>query len=342
VLVVALAAGLSLGYVASQGAGQAQTKAPGATRCEVDAPKPSPSPSPSPEAPITLTAKASGFYFDLGNDRGEQVRTIDVEASRTLPPDQELCVTIVGDLLTADAHGSLGTSGVAVQAAIDPRNPRLIQVRVTLTPDNDDKLGPFRSGSYASTVRLAGVGLEKVDIPIALTLRSGPGSWGPILAIATIVLGLAIGSLARWRSKQGQAAAEEHKDAKKQALGGKTGPGVVLTWAWWRTTGSRVILGVATAAGVALIGWSTQFLDKLTFGTAGFTDWLALALWGFAAGYAGKTTADYLPTPPPPPAVVGAPAGAVGGPVGGAPGGDGPPAGGGPPGVGGPGPGGGD
>jgi hypothetical protein len=274
-----------------------------AERCEVDEPTPSPSPtaSESPEVPLTLTAKATGFFFDLANNRKEQVRTIDVEASRSLAPDQRLCVTTIGDLLTSDAHGALERTSMSVAATIDPRNPRLIQVTVTLTPKDDPRLGAFRSGSYSGTIRLAGVGLEKVDIPIQVTLRSGTQVWGPLLAALAILLGLGVGSLARWYSKQGQAASERNQELKAQANLQQRGVRRVLNLNWWRTTGVRFVLGVATAIGVAAVGWSTQFLDKPTFGTAGFTDWLALTLWGFAAGYAGKTIADYTPATAPPP-----------------------------------------
>lgn len=270
-------------------------------RCEVDAPEQSSSLAESPKSLITLTAKENGFFFDLRNSRKDQVRTIGVEASRSLSSDQNLCVTTLGDLLTDDGHGGLDQSSVSIRVTIDPSNPRLIQLTVTLKP----AVGEFASGAYSGMIRLAGIGLDNVDIPIAVTLRSGSQIWGPTLAFLAVLLGLLVGLLTRWNSQVGNRTevgtlANDPREIKGWAQGLRSMVKAMFTRAWWRNTGAKLVLGSVTALAIAAIGYSSQFLDNLTFGTEGFTDWLGLGLWGFGAGFAGKTISDFVGQAGPP------------------------------------------
>jgi hypothetical protein len=45
---------------------------------------------------------------------------------------------------------------------------------------------------------------------------------------------------------------------------------------------------------IAVYGFRTQYTENLVFGAAGVSDWINLAGWGFAAGYAGKSIRDYF------------------------------------------------
>jgi hypothetical protein len=334
--------------------------------CPVDTPPPAAGETAKPL--ITLTPQKEAFFIDFRNQRKARSRTIDLEASTEVPSGQVLCVTVVGDLLTSDGHGSIPSSDVAPSVAVDLHNARLVTLTATITPTTVDG---YASGEYVGKIRVAGVGLEKVDVPITVTFRSGPNWFGPALALLVIGLGIGIGYLAKWNNAIGrkmgpatrryrslrtrleilgdEAPAEAipsmaeaadalarwdadgaviELDKVAKAIGGialparaAAGKNVAAAprpaastagkrfraWfgsvirsltspfraSWWRGGGTGVAVGFFTGVIIALVGFSSQFLAKTTFGVGGFTDWLSLVLWGFGAGFAGKSISDY-------------------------------------------------
>jgi hypothetical protein len=66
------------------------------------------------------------------------------------------------------------------------------------------------------------------------------------------------------------------------------------TWRRWLLNVIPATIFLITSLSIAMYGFQTLYAGNLTFGAKGLGDWINLAGWGFAAGYAGKTVNDYF------------------------------------------------
>jgi hypothetical protein len=94
------------------------------------------------------------------------------------------------------------------------------------------------------------------------------------VALATLVVGVAVGLLFKASGTKAQTVTTASPQRRLVIKGA-----VLLT-------------GIVTAVAVVIFGFDTQYLNNDTFGAGGFSDWLALFAWGFAAGFSGKTISD--------------------------------------------------
>ena len=110
--------------------------------------------------------------------------------------------------------------------------------------------------------------------------------------------------LERWRPAE----AEETLDAVEKQLKPNTASATagnpsaqatdpVVPRRTWRQRVLNLIpatIFLITSFSIAMYGFQSLYVGNLTFGAKGFGDWINLAGWGFAAGYAGKTVNDYF------------------------------------------------
>jgi hypothetical protein len=74
-----------------------------------------------------------------------------------------------------------------------------------------------------------------------------------------------------------------------------TMPGVPRkTWRQYLLNVIPATIFLVTSLSIAMYGFQSLYAGNLTFGAKGLGDWINLAGWGFAAGYAGKTVNDYF------------------------------------------------
>ena len=118
---------------------------------------------------------------------------------------------------------------------------------------------------------------ESATIPVTLTFRSGSPVRGGGVALIVLAVGVAVGLLFKSRDKPQPTIA---------SLDASVGRKRVIRWA-------TVLTGALTAAVIVLYGLDAQYLNNYTFGAGGFSDWLSLFAWGFAAGFAGKTISNF-------------------------------------------------
>ena len=64
-------------------------------------------------------------------------------------------------------------------------------------------------------------------------------------------------------------------------------------WGGFKARWGPMLIGVSTAIVVLFVGVDGQYFAVNTFGVGGFSDWLELTLWGFAAAFSGKAITDY-------------------------------------------------
>lgn len=219
-----------------------------------------------------LTPHPSDLSVRFGNSREVEERSVRIEGvpSTSTSPT----VVVLGDLVSTTGDSVVPMSNVTATATPNPSSETIL-LSVTINPSID----AWNAGDYLGSLKVSGAGLQSLVIPVKLSFRSGPTPLGPIAAFLALMLGLGIGALFRSTDTGNEAVT-----VRASVTGKKT---KVLKLAPWLT-------GLVTVAVIAIVGFNSEYLQKPTFGGAGFSDWLALAAWGFAAGFGGKAVKDYL------------------------------------------------
>lgn len=146
---------------------------------------PSSSPSGSP-SPLTLLPSPKDVSFAFSYNRDSQCKTIEVDASQSIPRGATLSVIPLGDLTPSEGNRSLPYWVISGMATSDPTDPTL--VRLTVKVDLS-KAGALEAGAYAGGVRILGTGITSLTVPVSVSLKS---SWW-WLAFLVLILGLGVG-----------------------------------------------------------------------------------------------------------------------------------------------------
>ncbi len=148
---------------------------------------------------IKLTPRADSVPFAFGSDRNSQTKDIPLEAPAPIPSEQfsQLKAAPEGDLATSDQTVSLPQSVVTPSLSPDPAFADVIHLKVTVNLSSTDR---FKSGEFTGRVRVAGAGFDSQDIPLVVTLRSGPAWW----ALGLLIVGVAFGYLYKWNAEVGK------------------------------------------------------------------------------------------------------------------------------------------
>jgi hypothetical protein len=219
---------------------------------------------------VTLIPFRSDMTFDFQNRRGPITQTmrIDVsESTASLPT-----VLVLGDFVSDDGPYVLPAGDVETSLTEDAQSQTFL-LTVTVSPS----ISAWDAGVYSSSLRIQGEGFEPATIPVTLSFRSGPYLLGGVLVLAILLTGLAIGVL--FKATEPKPTPQVPADASR--------------WRQFVIRRGPFLTGLVSAAVVTVFGFDTQYLDKTTFGVGGFSDWLGLVLWGFAAGFSGKTINDF-------------------------------------------------
>jgi hypothetical protein len=222
------------------------------------------------ETEVKLIPFRNDLTFDFQNKRLPSTQTMRIDASQeaaSLPS-----VFLLGDFVSEEGPFVIPASDVETTLAPNGESQTLL-LTVTVTPSLDE----WDAGVYTSSLRIQGAGFEAATIPITLSFRSGPYVWGGVVALAVLLAGLAIGVLFK---------ATEPKPKPEVPAGASR-------WRRFVVEKGPFLTGLVSATVVVVFGFDSQYLDRATFGAGGFSDWLSLVLWGFAAGFSGKTINDF-------------------------------------------------
>jgi hypothetical protein len=223
----------------------------------------------TPEDPeITL-------YFLGSRDPQSQTITVVTSGQGEQPPH----AVLDGDLTSTISRFKISMSEVSLEV-VPTEDDDDYYLTATLSPT----LGDLNAGEYTGTIKLRGKGYESSTVLLRAIFRAGVGASGLVRVILAIAVGLALGYLLKALGSEPVDPTGQRKAtaAKKRGRWGK------LKARW-----GPFVLGAATATLILVIGVDTQYLAVDTFGVGGFSDWLDLTLWGFAAAFSGKTITDY-------------------------------------------------
>jgi hypothetical protein len=226
--------------------------------------------SETPAAEIKLIPFRNEMTFEFHNSREPVTQTMRIDASQV--PSSPPTVLVLGDFVSEEGHLVIPANDVAPTLTADANSPTLL-LSVRIKPS----LPAWDAGAYTSSLRIQGEAFESATIPVTLSFRSGPIPLGGISALGVLLLGLLIGVLF------------QTKEPKVRAQPNPT----VSRWrkiAYWV---APFLTGLVSALAITIIGFDSQYLENETFGAGGFSDWLDLGLWGFAAGFTGKTINDF-------------------------------------------------
>jgi hypothetical protein len=236
-------------------------------------------------AQVKLTPFRPEISFDFENSRDEQTRSIRLDMSDTATGTPSAAV--LGDFVSTDGPAVIPADDVSVML-VPNEATRTIDMKVDAQPSLD----PWGAGEYTSSIRVGGSGFESVTVPVSMTFRSGQRVWAAVIAIVLLALGVGVGRLFKGREASSANAEQARLNATEKAKSGATHAARRA-----RAINLAVILtGVFTTLVVVVYGYDTQYLSNETFGSGGFSDWVALFAWGFAAGFAGKTISNFTAT----------------------------------------------
>jgi hypothetical protein len=250
-----------------------------------DGPDASPSPGPD-DAPdgvtggtedddLKLTPTQTEIVIGFLGDRSPKSREVAFELSG--PTEDLPSAVVLGDFLSVT-----GPEVVPAGDAKPTVQPSPEKTIVTLRLTVDPSISAWDAGEFTSSIRISGEGFESMTIPVKLTFRSGSFVLGALAAIATLVIGLRVGYL----FKANESLIASGTEAKISL----TRP-VKSVIEFFRS--ATLATGFITGVVIVVYGIDTQYLGNDTFGAGGFTDWIALFAWGFAAGFSGKTVSDF-------------------------------------------------
>jgi hypothetical protein len=222
---------------------------------------------------VKLIPFRSEITFDFQNDRAPQVRFLRLDTSG--PTTATPTAVILGDFTSITGPYVIPAKDVQVAVRPHPESQTL-----ELVVKSAPSLSAWKAGEFTSSIRVVGQSTESLTIPISLTFRSGSPVWGPVMALVLLALGLAIGLLFK---------ANESRISLRPDSAVSKARKRVIRW-------TPIVTGFATAAVIVVVGFNSQYLRTDTFGTGGFSDWLALFGWGFAAGFSGKAISEYTAT----------------------------------------------
>jgi len=194
-------------------------------------------------------------------------------ASDFTPTDEkkELCTSVPGSVFPA--------SQVDVSATnFDPNGIALL---VKAEPTKPEEVAP---GSYCSVALITREGeKDPIEYQVVIDLRDRFEL--PIVYRVGLALffGAVIGALLKWIAD----------NVGKQTQPIPAVPQNTGALRSWLGSHASLTIGLATAAGVAILGSQSQFIGDSTFND-GFLDYLTLFIWAFVGQLAGQTLADVV------------------------------------------------
>lgn len=221
---------------------------------------------------IMLTPVRTEIVFGFQGERDERTQsfTFDLVPAAAKKPS----AIVLGDFISSTGPHVIPADDADVDVDVDrPTQTATLEVKVTPTIDQ------WEAGEFISSIRVGGGDFESTTIPVRLTFRSGSHLAGGLVALGVLGGGLLVGLLFRAN------AASVAEEVKKINVSKKK-PAFAARW----------LTAIITAAAGVAYGFDSQYLGNGTFGAGGFTDWLELFAWGFAAGFSGKTVFDYTAT----------------------------------------------
>lgn len=225
------------------------------------------------DAQVRLTPFRSEILVNFLNDRAPQTRSLSFEVSER--PTTTPTAIVLGDFVSTETPFVIPARDVAPRVSLaDDDQTMLLQVVVR------PSISSWKAGEYSSSIRIGGDGFESTTIPVTLTFRSGSPTWGITAAFGVLLFGLVVGYLLR--ANESSRAEPTQEQLKGLTKARKTA-----------VTKGPALAGIVTGLVILIFGIDTQYLNNDTFGSGGFSDWLGLFAWGFAAGFSGKTVSDF-------------------------------------------------
>lgn len=230
-----------------------------------------PSGASAQDEDIKLTPFRNEIVINLQNERAPQRRALRLDLSEST--EDTPTAIVLGDFVSSTGPFVIAEGSVTPSVEVDSESETVkLELKV------DPEMPEWRAGEFTSSVRVGGDGFESVTVPVKLLFRSGSPAWGGLIALVALLVGTSVGYLFKSNETPPSAAgaAREARGTRKR----------VITWAPRLTSLLTVVVIVA-------YGYDTEYLSNDVFGAGGFSDWLGLFAFGFAAGFSGKTVSEF-------------------------------------------------